>query len=94
LVPWEAELMEKPPGTPDPRDPNAPTRVDDPEEDRRRSEITVGELMRDAPIEEVLYEPLMLPEIPPERMAALRRRRDELIPLIRMWFERELRGRE
>lgn len=80
--------MKKPPNTPDPRDPNAPIRVDDPEMDRRRSEVTVGELMLYAPIEEVAYESLVVENIEPERLAELRRRRDELIPLLREWFHR------
>ena len=83
--------MPRPPGIPDPRAPDSPTRVDDPEEDRRRSEVTVGEITVDKSVtirvgEELPAELLLLPEIPPERLAALRRRRDELIPLLREFF--------
>ena len=79
-------MMEKPPGTPDPRSPDAPIRVDDEEEDRARSNVTVGEMMADAPREEITFEPLELPDIPPGRLRELRRRRDYLIPLLREFF--------
>lgn len=79
--------MTRPEGIPDPRDPDAPIRVDDPKEDAARSNVTVGELAREAldrgePMDAPM-EPLELPEIDSERWAYLRRRRDEILAELR-----------
>jgi hypothetical protein len=79
--------MTRPDGIPDPRAENAPVRLDDEQEDTARSRVTVEELdawWRHRRLSvEVAYNPLELPEIPPERLAELRRRRDEILAVIR-----------
>jgi hypothetical protein len=80
--------MPRPPDVPDPLDPAAPIRTDDPVMDRARAQTTLAELLRSRttrwwaklPVE---YEPLVVPEIPPERLAELRRRRDEILAALR-----------
>jgi hypothetical protein len=74
------------PGVPDPRDPYAPIRYDDEAMDKRRAQVTVGQLMQGAPNPPIPYAPLDLPDIEPGRLQELRRRRDYLIPLIREWL--------
>lgn len=77
----------RPENTPDPRDPNAPIRYDDEAEDKRRGQVTLEELAewwrtRGYPVD-IAYVALELPKIPPERLAELRRRRDEILAQIR-----------
>lgn len=80
----------------DPRDPDAPIRMDEKRLDRARSRMTLQELLAIPGNAEfarrpVKSEPLDLPEIPPERLAELRERRDYLLALLR---ERWNDGRE
>lgn len=85
--------MPRPDGTPDPLDPDSPVRMDDPRMDRARGRKTIAELLEQSgnrryaslPVE--LFSPA-LPEIPPERLAYLRQRRDEITAeLRRRWSE-------
>ena len=80
--------MPRPPDVPDPLDPAAPIRTDDPVMDRARAQTTLAELLRSRSTRwwariPVPYEPLELPEIPPERLAYLRARRDEILAALR-----------
>ena len=67
----------RPDGIPDPRE-STELRLDDPEEDRRRSMVTVGELMEDAPNPPVDYEEIdfraIIIRIGPDRWEELLRR--------------------
>jgi hypothetical protein len=80
--------MTRPSDVHDPLSPDAPVRVDDPRIDRLRSRMTLEGLLREPgaleyarrPVEYVDEEP---PDIPPDRLAWLRERRDELIALLR-----------
>ena len=80
--------MPRPPDVPDPLDPAAPIRTDDPVMDSARAQTTLAELLRSRSTRRwaripVPYEPLELPEIPPERLAYLRARRDEILAALR-----------
>jgi hypothetical protein len=75
----------RPENTPDPRDPLAPIRVDDVEEDRARSYITIGELFRalEDETDTTIYERFIAPEISEEEWEDLRERRDEILTALR-----------
>lgn len=80
--------MTRPEDRRDPRSPDAPIVYDDRMLDRQRSRVSLEELLRDPETyqwatQPVREEPLDLPEIPPERLAELRARRDEILERIR-----------
>lgn len=85
MVLWEARV--RPSDAPDPRAEDSPIRYDDKRMDRQRSRTSLAELFKGARTErvgeELPAEPLHLPEIPPERLAYLRRRRDEILAELR-----------
>ena len=74
----------RPEGIPDPRSEDTPIRMDDERMDRARGRKTIQELLEQSgnmkyarlPVE---TEPLEFYEIAPERLAALRARRDAII---------------
>ena len=79
--------MPRPAGVPDPRDPDSPLRLADPEEDAARSRVTVGELLAGQPPsrvgEDLPAEPLDLSDVDPARIAFLRAVRDRILAELR-----------
>lgn len=88
----------RPAGIPDPRKISVTSteiRVDDPEEDARRSRVTVGELMEGAPNPPIDYEEIdfraIIIRMGPERWDELRRRFALILALL---HERRQHGGE